>query len=270
MIALYRLITTLLYWIAYPYGRTRASSGDHVWQGRLALLSTFEQADIWLHAASVGESKVVGFLVGALLKQKPELRLHVTTVTRAGFEAAAKSLKGKADVSVFPLDAPAPMRTMLQLIRPRILAIAETEIWPSLIIEASEQKVKIVQFNARMSERGVRRYLRVKGAISRLLGHYDRFFVKSELDRERFSTFGIDPSSAEVTGDMKFDAPLTLGSEGRNREVRDWMGMTETAFLFVAGSTRKGEEGNWSSSTKRSGRTSPVSLLCWPHGILRG
>ena len=242
MIALYRLVTRLVYLLLYPFGRRRARRGDLLWQGRLGLDLPDRTADIWLHAASVGEVRVLGNLVAFLAKSRPDVAIHVTTMTRAGYDTARDILHRQASISLFPLDAAPPIRRTLDRLRPRMIVVAETEIWPNLIRLAGDRRIPIVLVNGRMTESSFSKYRLVAPVMRKLLGSYDRFFFKSEPDQVRYAYFGVTSQSAEVAGDMKFDMPLVTKSEADLRELRSFLGAGDDRFGFLAGSTREGEE----------------------------
>ncbi len=242
MIWLWRIFARLVYLILYPIGRGRVAQGDELWCGRLALDGDLEPVDIWMHAASVGEARVLANLVTHLHRASPEIRIHVTTMTRTGLATAQKIVGEYATVSAFPIDSTPSMTRKLAALQPRMVVVAETEIWPNLIRLATERDIRLVLVNGRMTERSLGKYLWIRSSLGKLLAGYDRFFFKSEADRDRFSQLGLEPSRVEVAGDMKFDAPLVERSESRIEDTRRRLGVGRDDFLLVAGSTRPGEE----------------------------
>lgn len=242
MIFLYRVLTRLIYIIIYPWARYQAARGQDLWRGRLGLDLPGQAVDLWMHAASVGEVRVLGNLIAFLLKARPQIRIHVTAVTRTGVEMARSLLPRRVSISCFPLDVAPVMGTALNRLRPRLMVVAETEIWPNLIRELSKRGVPIILVNGRMTECSQRKYRYVAGTLRRLLSSYERFFFKSEADRDRFLSFGLPMERTVVAGDMKFDAPPALKSKEWVDEIRSEVGVGAEHFLFVAGSTRPGEE----------------------------
>lgn len=198
-----------------------------------------------MHAASVGEVKILGYLLQYLRSRRPALDLHVSVMTRAGY-ATACNLAGRhgpgLTVSCFPFDSPPTMSRTFDAVAPKILLVAETEIWPNLIREASRRHIPIILVNGRMSERAFRAYRFVRPSLSGILARYERFCVKTAADADRYRYFGVPEDKVVVTGDMKFDAPLVPRSNNIRRRIRASAGVTDEQFLFVAGSTRPGEE----------------------------
>jgi len=242
MIVVYKIVTTLIYLVLWPYGFVRSAAGSRMWQGRLGKVPSDITADIWMHAASVGEAKVVGFLADYLRKTSPGLKIHVTAVTRQGFKTASRELGENASVSYFPLDVGFVMRRFLERLKPRMVVAAETEIWPNLVLQAARKSLPVVLVNGRMSPGSFGRYRLISGALRKILARYDRFFFKTSEDADRYRRFGVEPGRYEVAGDMKFDAPLLPRLPEKIAEIRARCGVGREEFLLVAGSTRSGEE----------------------------
>ncbi len=243
MLWLYKTASRLIHWSCYLYARGRADGGSRLWKGRLGLYPARSEADIWLHAASVGEVKVAGYLIEYLLRKRPDLRIHITTMTRTGFDTATELYSRKnTSFSFFPIDAPAIIRRTLNALAPRIVVITETEIWPNLICETDRREIPIVLINARMTEKAFKKYRLVKTSMKKLLNKYERFFYKTDSDSERYIQLGVEQARGVVVGDMKFDAPLIERTDAVVEDIRSRAGIKRDAFLFVAGSTRPGEE----------------------------
>lgn len=242
MILLYRVLTRLIYIIIYPWARYQAVRGKDMWRGRLGIDLPSRQVDLWMHAASVGEVRVLGNLIAFLLKARPQIRIHVTAITRTGVETARSLLPRRVSLSCFPLDVASVMRATLDRLQPRLVVVAETEIWPNLIRELAKRGVPVVLVNGRMTESSQRKYRYMAGTLRHLLSSYERFFFKSEADRDRFLSFGLPVERTIVAGDMKFDAPPALKSKEWVDEIRTEIGVETKHFLLVAGSTRPGEE----------------------------
>ncbi len=242
MIVVYKIATTLIYLVLYPYARFRASRGSRLWKGRLGRICHKGPVDLWMHAASVGEVKVIGFLLSYLRKLSPALKIHVTAVTRQGFKTATKELREAASVSYFPFDVSFVMRRFLGRLKPGMVVVAETEIWPNLVQQAAQRDIPIVLVNGRMSPNSFGKYRLIKGVLGKLLARYDRFFFKTIEDADRYRQFGVSSDCSEVAGDMKFDAPLVPRTAEKVAEIRTRCGIGADQFLLVAGSTRSGEE----------------------------
>ena len=241
MLFFYNIIISLIYRITWLAKKSAAQKGHLFWQGRLGLIKT-HKAEIWIHAASVGEIKVVGELIRLLSLQRADLRIHLTAMTQTGF-TAAKELYPHIASSFFPFDHKKAIISTLDAISPAMILIAETEIWPNLILEADKRAIPVVLVNGRMSDKSFKRYRLMKKGLRTLLYKYDHLFVKTETDKANFTHFQTAPPlPVTVAGDMKFDSPLICLSSEEKLKLHDQYSLIPNEPLFVAGSTRPGEE----------------------------
>ncbi len=241
---IYRFITSLIYLFCRVYGHSRAKAGSELWRGRLGLFESSSTVDIWIHASSVGETKVATYLTDYLLRHKFELRIYLSTMTEAG-QKVARTIAGKNVMTGFlPLDHPSPLNRTLDVLKPKMMVITETEIWPNLIGQVSKRNIEIVLVNGRMSDAAFGKYKLARKMFRNILGCYQKLFVKTAADKSRFGFFGAGTRDEQVivAGDMKFDAPLLPRSAGRVQEIRSRIGASQSDFVFVCGSTRPGEE----------------------------
>ena len=164
---------------------------------------------IWIHAVSVGEVLAAKPLVEGLKKKCPARAVFVSTTTETGRCLARERLSGADGVFYFPLDWIVPVRKALQAIRPRLVIIMETEIWPNFLRAARQQGVSVIFVNARISERSFARFRRwqflIGSSFARALEDAVQFLAQSPDDAERLSHMGAPPGRTEVTGNLKYD-----------------------------------------------------------------
>lgn len=239
----YRLVTFVVGSIVYPYGWLRSAFGSVVWQGRLGLDKTLVPVDIWIHASSVGEVKVAETLINRLRRKKSKIKIHLSVMTKAGYQIASASIGAVVSLSFSPLDARFLVRRLTKRLAPKVMIITETEIWPTLISETAAQGAQLVLVNGRMSTRSAKQYARIGGLIRSVMQNYTRCFFKTAEDMGRFVSLGLPESNGEVAGDMKFDTTLLPADEVTIGQIRTRLGVTPDQFLIVAGSTRPGPDG---------------------------
>ena len=238
---LYKFIAFIILIFIAPYVWFKIKSGSVLWLDRFGL-GDYQKADIWIHAASVGEVKVISYLVNFLLSKNPELKIHVTVMTKTGYATAKDIFKEKVNISFLPFDAGITASRVVEKINPSVVVIAETEIWFNFLHKLFLKKIPVLLINGRMSSKAFGKYKLIKSAMSVTLSKYYKLFVKSKADASHFERFNLPEGLLEIIGDMKFDAPLIPCSEGRRQEIRYRYGIKETDYLLVAGSTRPGEE----------------------------
>ena len=198
---------------------------------------------IWVHAVSVGEVLAARPLISELRRQYPKLRLFLSTTTRTGQQLARRNVADVDAVFYFPFDWTFTARRTLNVVKPRLFVMMETELWPNLLRECRERGVKTVLVNGRISYRSFPRYRLVKPFFRRVLADVDRFCVQGEETARRLTQLGADPARITVTGSLKFDSLDVIPTPGRGPErVLRFFRMPPNRPVLVAGSTLKGEE----------------------------
>jgi len=195
---------------------------------------------VWVHAVSLGEVTAAAPLIRALHTGRTGMIITLTTATPTG-RARARDLLGRSiDVRFMPYDTPGGMRRLLERLRPRLVIIMETELWPNLFHECRRRRIPVVLANARVSPKSVRRY-RHFGTLFRSLFAGDAWVAaQSAEDAARFMELGANRDRTQVIGNIKFDVPSNAATLERGRALRaeNW----NDRPVWVAGSTHAGEE----------------------------
>ena len=250
MYLLYSVITllalvTLSPYFVYQALRHRKYVGS-LWQ-RLGYLPVSLNLDgddsIWVHAVSVGEVLAARPLISELRQRYPRLRLFLSTTTLSGQQLARQNVTDVDGVFYFPFDWAFSVRRTLNLVRPRLFVIIETEIWPNLLRECRRRGIPSVLVNGRISYRSFPRYRLIRPLFRHVLADIDRFCVQGGEAARRLEQLGADPARITVTGSLKFDALDVIPTPGRGRErVLRFFRIPANRLVLVAGSTLKGEE----------------------------
>ncbi|BDG06053.1 3-deoxy-D-manno-octulosonic acid transferase [Anaeromyxobacter oryzae] len=198
---------------------------------------------IWLHGASAGDLLSLQPMMKELKARLPGCCVIVTTITNSGLEMARKKLGDVADVVVYaPYDLPGATRRAVEALRPDLLVLEYTEIWPNLIRSAAKAGVRIALTNGRFNPAKVSRYRLLFGTIGNPLRRIDCFLMRSDEEAERVLALGAAPDRVWVTGNTKFDALVLDGAAGKEEALRAEMGLDAARPVFMAGSTHEGEE----------------------------
>ncbi len=169
---------------------------------------------IWLHAVSVGEVLSAVGLLRRLRAQLPSAPLFVSTTTLAGRALADQKLQGLSDgVFYAPLDYCFAVRRVLRTLRPAVLVVAETEIWPNLYREAKRTGCGLVVVNGRISDRAEPRYRRLAWFFRRVLRWPDPILAQSEISRRRYLALGAPAERVVDAGNLKYDVPAARGGD---------------------------------------------------------
>lgn len=208
---LYRLcgVVALPLLLLYLFGRgckDRRYWGS-LWQ-RLGWLpqGAYLPGGIWLHAVSVGEVMAAIEFLRRLRARHPALPIWVSTGTIAGRQTAAEKLRGVADqVFYAPLDLCWIVRRVLRRLRPQLLIVMETEIWPNLYREAKRFGCGLLIANGRISDRAFPRYRHFGWFFRAVLLCPDTILSQNDAAAERYLALGAPPERVVVAGNLKYD-----------------------------------------------------------------
>lgn len=227
-------------WVGWRKGKMRDGLGERF--GALSRPWVSEVASkgpIWIHAVSVGEAQMLPPLLSRLKQTYPEIPVVVSTNTVTGHQIAAAQADA-AGAFYVTFDFPWAVLKILNTLKPRMLVIIETEIWPNLIHRTAKKGIPVVFLNGRISDRSYHRYIRVKPFLKHLFSDAAAFGMRSERDAAKVINLGATRHRVRVMGNLKFEsAHQLLSSEPIKRAE---LGLRESDFVIVAGSTFPGEE----------------------------
>jgi 3-deoxy-D-manno-octulosonic-acid transferase len=262
---LYNIILTFILIVSAPYFFIRGIFQNRFRKELVQRMGFFPslhlKRPIWVHAASVGEVFCSIPLLKRIKKEFPHLEIVLTTMTRTGNTAAKTSVPEADQVLFFPMDHPLSLRRSIRNIRPVLLLIAETELWPNLLQHCGKMGIPIILFNGRISEKSFRRYLLFKFFFKDCLKHLSLFLMQAEEDRERIVEIGAAIDKTHVVGNLKFDQPVPSFNEESMAEMASSLHLRGKETLLIAGSTHSGEEEILLSLFKDMKKTDPSLVL---------
>jgi len=215
--------------------------------------------ELWIHAVSVGEARAAAPLVKRLLQEQPDCNILVTTTTPTGSAMVTMMLKDSVSHCYFPYDLAWSMRQFVASVNAKMVLIMETEIWPNMIEAVQRSNATLVYTNVRLSERSYIGYAKFSKLVKHTLGMVDHFAVQGKLDRKHLELLGVDSAKITETGSIKFDVNVPPSLRESAEVTRRQLG--QDRLIWIAGSTREGEEGKILSVYKSLKETFPSLLL---------
>jgi 3-deoxy-D-manno-octulosonic-acid transferase len=234
------LVVGAPYWLVRmaTSGRYRAGLPGRLGQVPESLRRAVSGRDvIWVHAVSVGEVLAAAQLIRELKAALPEWVIAVSTTTETG-QRLAKQRLTDSEVFYLPLDFAFAVRRYLDVLRPGMVILMESELWPRLIVECAGRGIPVAVVNARISDRSFPRYMRLRRLWRPLLERISLFLAQSEETAERLVRIGAPSERVRVTGNLKYDVQ-TRDASAVTKRVGSLLG---GATLVVAGSTLADEE----------------------------
>jgi 3-deoxy-D-manno-octulosonic-acid transferase len=243
---IYNILFTLFLLFAAPYFLLRGLVQKRFRKSLPQRMGFFQKPPfkkpIWVHAASVGEVFCCLPLLKKVKKEFPHLRIVLTTMTSTGNETAKTSLL-EADLVLFvPIDHPLFIGRAIEKIQPRLLLIAETELWPNLLRSCGKRGIPIILFNGRISPKSFRRYLFFRFFFKECLKYPSLLLMQTEEDRTRIIEIGGISQKTRTVGNLKFDQTFPPLIQEVIPKMAKTLGLQGKEKILIAGSTHSGEE----------------------------
>jgi 3-deoxy-D-manno-octulosonic-acid transferase len=257
---MYALVPVMLYHLVWRGLRDRNYfrrwSERFGWYARAPM-----DGSLWVHAVSVGEVNAAAPLIDALRMRYPDAPMVVTTTTPTGAARVQALWKGDVQHLYFPYDLPGAVRRFLAHVRPQLVVVMETEIWPNLYVAIGQGDVPLLMVNARLSQRSWRGYQPVLPLIRLTLGQVTLIAAQSEADARRLRSVGAPAERVRVVGNLKYDLRLPEGLDTQARRRRATWGSARP--VWIAASTHEDEEARVLDVHARLRAEFPDLLLLW-------
>jgi 3-deoxy-D-manno-octulosonic-acid transferase len=266
-----RLLYTILLYLLTPLVLLRllwrgfkAPGYWHRWAERFGFFPVVvTQPSIWVHCVSVGETLAAVPLINRLQQQYPGHVLVVTTTTPTGSAQVSMALGNKVLHAYMPYDLPGSVRRFLDRVRPQLVVILETELWPNLFTACNEQQIPLVIVNARLSPRSIRGYTRFATLASQTLRQVSLITAQTRQDADHFLALGAADEQVMVSGNIKFDMNVPPSLEEQAQALRrGWNGGSDGQRpVWVAASTHEGEDEQVLEALRQIHQSLPQLLL---------
>jgi len=185
---------------------------------------------------SVGESLALLPLAQAVMRERPGVALLVTSATRASAAFLGPRLPPGAVHQFAPLDTPQAVDGFLAHWRPDLGVLAESDLWPNLILAAKARGTRLALLSARLSERSLRGWRRAPGAARAVLTSFELILARDASAAEGLKSLG---GRVDGLADLKFGAaPLAADPH----ELRCLQRALTGRLCLLAASTHPGEE----------------------------
>lgn len=239
---LYRFLSSLAVAAYAPYALIRSATGRRKIGGLKGRFGREPYPDldsgVWVHAVSVGEVAVARNLIAEIARRSPGTRVGLSSTTAAGLALARRIAPQNVSVFAFPIDLAGPVERALAAVRPGLVLLTETEIWPLFLERAARRGIPCALVNGRLSERSFRRYRVLGRWFARVLRTITFFAMQTEEDADRIRCLGADPARVRVAGNAKYDLPSPPPFADAARLAATASGRP----VIVAGSTGEGED----------------------------
>lgn len=236
---IYGIISTILFIILMPfYYVIRVINGKYLygWREKLGFFNAPDTGEkvILYHGVSVGEIIALENLIKKTKEKFPNYKVVVTTGTKTGQDTAKKKYANIADyITYFPFDIPFCVNNFLKKIKPSVVLIAETEIWPTFAEYCKNRNIPLFIINGRISDSTFKLYKLLRIFFKYVLSCYTEILTQSNEDKDKLIAVGAPENKTHVMKNLKFD----VKKSNEKLEILK----SDNDRIIIAGSTHKGE-----------------------------
>jgi 3-deoxy-D-manno-octulosonic-acid transferase len=197
---------------------------------------------VWVHAASLGESKLLVKFLDILKKKHPDHGYVLTATTRAGVEylktcGAARVIA----IGFFPFDTVRLMKKMLRQFAVSRVWLMETELWPSMMLACMQENVRVGMVNARLEKKSFSSYRRLGFLCGPMFRSLDIVLAQSGPYARRFEQLGVRPAAVHIIGNLKNAVDIRRPLPSERSALRAAMSLADGDFAVTAGCLHAGE-----------------------------
>jgi len=199
---------------------------------------------IWMHGASLGESKLLLGLADAMRNDpachsSADFHLLFTSQTVSSSQILKDALPGNAQHQMLPVDSPAAAKRFIAHWKPDLCIFAEGEIWPNLLIAAKAHGSKLALVNARMTDKSLKGWQKASKTARKVFGTFDLILAADTRTEKGLTLLG--GQNINRTGNLKTalaarhaTAPTTHSSAPTT--------LADQHKILLGASTHEGEE----------------------------
>lgn len=197
---------------------------------------------VWVHAASLGEAKLLCKFLSILEQRNPDDMYVVTAVTRTGVQFLEKnSPHTVCAIGFFPLDTIPLMRKIITHYNITRVWLLETELWPSMLLTLKQLSIPVGIVNGRIEENSFVRYRHFRFLLKYFFEHFDAVMVQNETYADRFRTLGVKNECIHVTGNIKGHIIIKRPPANDWKCFRQGLGLKEDDLVISCGCIHAGE-----------------------------
>jgi 3-deoxy-D-manno-octulosonic-acid transferase len=204
---------------------------------------------VWIHMVSVGEVLSGVALAKRMKETYPQRPLIISATTLTGYALAKERMSIAEAVIYFPFDWTFSVRQVFNAVKPAVVVVLETEIWPNFLRESRRRNVPVIFISGRISDRSFAHFQKYLGLfgfylrpfLASALQNATAFLMQTDADADRIRALGAPADRVKVSGNLKYDmvlpepTPISVWLEGECKRRQRWP-------VIVAGSVVAAEE----------------------------
>lgn len=209
---------------------------------KLPIVNRQASQTIWVHASSLGESKVLVTFLKIFERKYPNASFVLTAVTKTGVDYLNRhKTDSVCAVGFLPLDTIPLMSRMIKQFTVARLWLVETEIWPAMLWVCLINNIPVGIVNARMEKKSFTLYHYFVTVLKPLFEHMDSILAQDKTYAARFKAMGASPDKIHITGNIKSHVSIKPPSHQQKDVLRRNINLNHESTVITVGCIHPGE-----------------------------
>ncbi|MDK1289232.1 lipid IV(A) 3-deoxy-D-manno-octulosonic acid transferase [Pseudoalteromonas umbrosa] len=252
------LAPLIAFYLYHIRGKKNPGYKAHFSQRFGTVSSHLPQEAIIIHCASVGEVLAAAPLIKKIQCQHTAHPIIISTNTPTGRAEINKQFKESVHTCYLPIDLGFATRRFIKRLKPKLLVVLETELWPNLFHYANQVQCPVAIINARLSDKSLRGYQKFSSLSKSIMDNITVLASHNDEDAKRFIKLGLKQNKVITTGSIKFDVTLSNREIEQLKLLKSQLGDRP---IWIAGSTHPGEHDQIIEVHKQLLEKTPTALL---------
>ena len=243
MIFLYRILTFFLFpiFVIITYLRRFTEKEDKIrFKEKISINESFfpkNKKVVWIHAASIGETKSVLPLIQEIIKNNQKIFVLLTTTTLTSSQIVNKTGLNQNNFKhrFFPLDVQFLVKKFLDHWKPETIIFVDSEVWPNYLLEISKRNIPLMLLNGRITTKSFKRWKIFPNLSKKIFNLYDLCLTASSESEKNLKSLGA--KNVKFIGNLKFC--VSASDKNDNYDLKSFF---NNYFIWCAASTHRGEE----------------------------
>ena len=193
---------------------------------------------IWFHCSSVGELLSIIPIVEKFENNKKIKQILITTTTLSSSKIFETIKFKKTQHQFFPIDNDLIINKFLNYWKPSIFFLCESEIWPNLIYNIKQKKIKLILLNGRMTLKSFKRWKVIQLFSREIFKKFNTCFAQNQETYKRLFLLGA--KKVKYIGNLKFTTRKKAKFDTLNKQKLNFF--KNKKILITAASTHYNEE----------------------------
>jgi 3-deoxy-D-manno-octulosonic-acid transferase len=191
---------------------------------------------IWIHAASLGEAKILIKFASILQKKYSDTLLILTAVTESGVTYLRRhKTESVCAVGFLPIDTIFLMNKMINTFTISRVWLIETEIWPAMLWTCLIKNIPVGIVNARMEVKSFKIYKSFLWMLKPFFTHIDIILAQDKKYAARFEALGTSRDSIHIIGNIKSYITIKAPAPEKKLFIRHKMNLGDEDTVITAG-----------------------------------